>query len=540
MTMMFRYCRMLPVAAMLVVLASGLPAAAADGESKQTDSPMAFSEYFMPRDDAPAASKLPSPEQDRNYIVGPGDVLDIMVWGKLQALYSVEVAWDGALAPVSDSRENVEEFFTFWPGTVAVNNKTLAQIQALMDESFSRYLKDNVRVSVMLSEPRSIRVRVMGQVTSPAEYTFEAGATLVEAIAAAGYTPTTSLRRIRVLRHGAAAAQGSKLAVDAAEHIDLYRYFVDFDMDANVLLRTGDVIQIPFVEMNATVSGGVNVPAMYEVLPGESLSDLVRFARGLHWSAETGHCVLQRRVSPGVVNSFEVNLEDKASGGHDLPLQNRDALMVLQSSDFQSMVKIVFDNMIGEKQDVASGLQELQKIVPLADGLTVIQLFARFRNRLVNADLANITLLRDGQKIRINYLEVLGNPSLDTALQNGDVIYVPKAVEYVYVLGEVNTPAMIKYGRDATILEYIAQAGGYKETAKLAIVTVLHTGQNGGSKELIDIKEWIKSGDKPAGGEILPGDIVIVPKDSSFKFRDYVDIVNSVIPTLSYLKIIND
>jgi protein involved in polysaccharide export with SLBB domain len=214
--------------------------------------------------------------------------------------------------------------------------------------------------------------------------------------------------------------------------------------------------------------------------------------------------------------------------------------MVLQSSDFQSMVKIVFDNMIGEKQDVASGLQELQKIVPLADGLTVIQLFARFRNRLVNADLANITLLRDGQKIRINYLEVLGNPSLDTALQNGDVIYVPKAVEYVYVLGEVNTPAMIKYGRDATILEYIAQAGGYKETAKLAIVTVLHTGQNGGSKELIDIKEWIKSGDKPAGGEILPGDIVIVPKDSSFKFRDYVDIVNSVIPTLSYLKIIND
>lgn len=536
----FRTSRRLLVAVLcaLALWAHGAVHAADGISAPRPASQMAFSEYFSARTGDAAAQTLPAPGQDRGYSIGPGDVLDVMVWGKLQAMYTVEVAWDGTLIPVADSRENVDEFFTFWPGAVSVSNKTLAQVQALMAESFSRYLKHDARISVSLSKPRRIRVRVMGRVGAPAEYAFDAGTTLVDVIARAGYLPDTSLRRISVMRRGA-AVKNSAMTMDAVEHIDLYRFFVDYDMDANLLMRNGDVVQVPILESIATVSGGVNVPAIYEILPGETLADLVRFARGLHWSAEPARCVLQRRAAPGEVQSLDANLETDAARA--MPLHNRDALIVLQGEDFQSTVKIVFDNLIGEKQDVASGYQqELQTIVPLADGITLIQLLARFRDRLANADLANITLLRGSEKIRINYLEVLNNPARDTVLRNGDVVYVPKGVEYVYVLGEVNTPAMIKYGRDATILEYIAQAGGYKETAKLSIVTVLHTNQDNKTKELVDVKDWIKSGAKPGGGEILPGDIIIVPKDSSFKFRDYVDILNSVIPTVSFLRVIND
>ena len=180
------------------------PAMGAESEEAQRlffDVRMAFSEYFIDEDNTKAELiKDLVAVVDENYIIGSGDELDVMVWGKLQAIYTLEVSWDGNLMPRGPDRANINEFFTFWPGTVSVNGKTLKQVQRLLDNSFQQFLKNDVHVTVTVSKPRVVRVQIMGQVDSPNVYRFPAGTSLISALTVAGYNLNTSLRHIRLIR----------------------------------------------------------------------------------------------------------------------------------------------------------------------------------------------------------------------------------------------------------------------------------------------------------------------------------------------------
>lgn len=496
---------------------------------------MAFSEYFVDENNQKTALLRDLVAVvDENYIIGAGDKLNVMVWGKLQMLYNLEVSWDGNLIPIGPDRVNINDFFTYWPGTVSVNGKTLQQLQRLLESSFRQYIKNNVHVTVTVAHPRVVRVQIMGQVESPNVYRIPAGTSLISAVTVAGYNQSTSLRRIRIIR---TPAPDEKQTID----IDLYDYFTHFNLASNPILQNDDIVQIPQVEMKAHVQGGVNRPGTYEILPGERLSELLDNAGGLRWNAVPESSYMERRGESDLVSMKQTNLtffadRDMANAAN-IPIRNGDALFVQETTELHNFIKVVFDNLFGETEETIQEEKERQIIVPLAYGLTMTQLFARIKDRLTNADLKSITVVREGHSIKIDYLSMLSDPKKDFSLENGDTIYIPRAVDYIYVLGEVSAPSMIKYGRDATLLEYIAQAGGFTQNAKLAIVTILHTSPDRQSKEVIDVKQWIKTGDQPENVSLIPGDIIIVPRDSSYNFRDYVEIFNSVIPMLSFLEL---
>ena len=62
---------------------------------------------------------------------------------------------------------------------------------------------------------------------------------------------------------------------------DLYGLLVHGDKSKDVKLLPGDVIFIPPVGAQVAVTGSVKVPAIYEVLPGESLGDVLANAGGV-------------------------------------------------------------------------------------------------------------------------------------------------------------------------------------------------------------------------------------------------------------------
>jgi protein involved in polysaccharide export with SLBB domain len=57
-------------------------------------------------------------------------------------------------------------------------------------------------------------------------------------------------------------------------------------------------------------------------------------------------------------------------------------------------------------------------------------------------------------------------PELDTLMQPGDFIYVPKRPSTVAVSGEVLNPGSFQYRPNMTVDDYIEQAGGYSGVAE--------------------------------------------------------------------------
>ena len=124
-----------------------------------------------------------------NYVIGPGDNLNILLWGGVQEGYQLEVDRNGAVA---------------FPrlGVVQVWGLTLDQVQRLLQQRFSEFYAD-FRLAVTLGKLRTILVYVVGEVRQPGAYTVSSLSTIINALfASGGPTKNGSLRRIQLVRQG--------------------------------------------------------------------------------------------------------------------------------------------------------------------------------------------------------------------------------------------------------------------------------------------------------------------------------------------------
>jgi len=104
-----------------------------------------------------------------------------------------------------------------------------------------------------------------------------------------------------------------------------------------------------------------------------------------------------------------------------------------------------------------------------------------------------------------------GDPSLNLVLQDGDIIYVPKA-ESFYVFGEVKNPGSYPLEKDITVVEAITMAGGFTDIAAPNKTRVIRS--SNGKEEIIrvKIKDITKKGNKSKDILVKPGDIIVVPE----------------------------
>lgn len=96
-------------------------------------------------------------------------------------------------------------------------------------------------------------------------------------------------------------------------------------------------------------------------------------------------------------------------------------------------------------------------------------------------------------------------PELDTLLEPGDAIYMPKRPSYVTVSGEVLNPSTVPYRPDATVDEYVKAAGGVTEAADQDRTFVVFPN---GEAQPADISFW-----NFTPMHIPPGSTVIVPRN---------------------------
>ena len=206
-----------------------------------------------------------------DYVLGPGDKLTIRLWGGTTQTISRTVDRDGSV-------------FLPEAGSLQVAGMTLGKAQTLIESELRTQFR-NAQVSVVVSELRSVRVYIVGDVQRPGGYELSALATPISALYAAG--GPTGVGSLRTLKH----FRGEKLVED----VDLYDFLLHGIRSAAARFESGDTLLVPPSGALVAVAGAVRRPAIYELKSGEtSLAKAIDNAGGLTAAASLGNMVIER------------------------------------------------------------------------------------------------------------------------------------------------------------------------------------------------------------------------------------------------------
>jgi protein involved in polysaccharide export with SLBB domain len=236
------------------------------------------------------------------YIVGPGDKLQVQLYGTQNRLLTLLVNREG--------RVDFPEI-----GPIDVASQRYGEAKSNIEAQVARHLT-GVRANVSMVETRTMNVFVLGAAKYPGSYTITGLATVTTALFAAGGVQTTgSLRSIKVTRRG-----------QVVRNIDLYDLLMRGDSSSDIKLEAGDVVFIPQVGNTAALDGEVLRPAIYELKGSESVADLIRMGGGLTPNGDRDSAALIRVDERQRRTVLDVN--PSAQSAAELTLRNGDELRV--------------------------------------------------------------------------------------------------------------------------------------------------------------------------------------------------------------------
>ncbi len=202
---------------------------------------------FAPLGDVPVGA---------DYILGPGDGLNLLMWGRVNRTSHLKVERDGSVL--------IPEI-----GPVEVSGLTFEQAKKLIESRAGQIT--GVQVDVTMGSIRTIQVFVIGKVEHPGLFSISALSHVSNAlVASGGISKIGTLRRIELRR-------GNQLI----REIDLYDMLLHGRTSADVRLEQGDVIFVPVIGNVVAVTGDVKDPAIYELRGQEDLAAVLRMAGGV-------------------------------------------------------------------------------------------------------------------------------------------------------------------------------------------------------------------------------------------------------------------
>jgi len=170
----------------------------------------------------------PAPSSQADYVVGPGDVLDISVWKEEALTKSLVVLPDG---------------YIHFPliGEIRAAGKTVEQIREEIKQKISVYAPDPV-LSVEVRQVNSMIIFVLGRVNNPGKFSVNAKTSVLQGIAmAGGLNPFAKRNDIKVIRQ-----DGGRSADKTQTFAFRYDDVADGkNLEQNILLQRGDVILVP-------------------------------------------------------------------------------------------------------------------------------------------------------------------------------------------------------------------------------------------------------------------------------------------------------
>ena len=378
----------------------------------------------------------------QNYRLGPGDAVNIDIYGASQKSELTTVSPDGDVV--------IEGF-----GPVQVSGLTVAEANARLRSTLgSRYSSSRVRLTV--GQTRTIMVNVMGEVKRPGTYTLSAFASVFHALyMAGGINDLGTLRNIKVYR------QNKLVTV-----VDIYDYILNGKLTGNVRLADNDVVVVGAYDCLVNLTGKVKRPMYYEMKRSESVGTLLKYAGGFAGDAYTKAVRVVRKtgreysvfnVDEFDFNTFHLADEDSVSVDSILPR-------------FSNMVEVKGAVFRPGMYQVGGSINSVRTLIEHAEGITEEAFTARAVMHRMRPD-------RTLEVIPVDVEGIMSGKVADIPLQKNDVLFVPTKGEMmqqqtVTIHGEVMYPGIYKFAANETLEDLVLQAGGLKESASTTKVDV--------------------------------------------------------------------
>ena len=214
-----------------------------------------------------ATVDLPLPNE---YKISIGDVIGVVLSGSKDRIFDMKVQLDGTV---------------FFPeiGSISVVGESFQDIKNkfrnLIDQSYI-----GLSIDLSLKDLSAKKITIVGAVNNPGTYLVNPFTTISNSLAySGGIQQIGSLRNIKLLR-----SNGDSFV------FDLYDLLIDGDRSNDITIESGDVIIIGAADKFVEVNGMVKRPGSYEIVEGEDLSNLLKYALGFSGGANINKITLDK------------------------------------------------------------------------------------------------------------------------------------------------------------------------------------------------------------------------------------------------------
>jgi len=376
-----------------------------------------------------------------DYILGPGDKVTVSIWGQSEENFSQEIS-DGGYVKFSRIPR------------ISLAGLKLSDAKKLMKTKLSRYYPFREEdFELKVTSTRNINIFITGEVFNVGSYNISAVNPAVNALAAAGGpSDIGSVRNIRIVSNS-----GNKT-------LDLYKFLGDPQLAKGLFLNEGDYIFVPLLGKVVNIVGAIKRPFKYELLPNESLADLIEFAGGLK------------------VEAFKKNIKIKRYENDERVLINLDisdagklANFKLKDGDFIEISSVDDDI---ENTVIVDGSISNPGPFQLESGMRISQLLKKldFDDDAI-LDVAYLTRLNENKKTvkwQVVNLDAAreNEPNANLVLQDGDKLIIRGKSAFVKanqfeIRGAVNTEAIYQLDEsdNLRVSDAIFLAGGLSPSA---------------------------------------------------------------------------
>ena len=443
----------------------------------------------------------------KNYILGPGDLIYVDIYGQSEKYYEATVNPEGSIL-----LDNI--------GLIAVSGKTIEAAEGIIKNRVASFYtglsgaNPQTFLQVTLGNVKTIKVHILNEVRLPGTFTLSAFSTVFNALyAAGGPSDNGTLRAIQLIRNNKKIAE-----------IDVYDLLMNGTANLDVQLQDQDVILVNPYLARVNVIGEVKRPLIFEVTPEDTLDDLIRYAGGFTDLA------FKDRISVSRITGNQRSISDVFG--------NQLGLFTLKGGDEIAVGRVLdrFSNRIQIK-----GAVFRPGTFALTEGLTLTQLIKNADGLKGDAYTQRASILRtkgdlSSEVLEVNLQAVLEGRQTDVVLQREDVIRISSIYDvqnerYIQILGEVKRPGTYPYAAGMTPEELILTAGGLQESANLKDIEIARRLEDSDSGTLSDIITTSINPDlsfNPNAITLEPFDQVIVRKRANFTMQRLVSVEGQV------------
>lgn len=388
---------------------------------------------------------MPTPP---NYILGPGDLLELNVYGVQQFTFSGSVSKNGTI-----NIPNVGEIFVSGLPFEAAKNKLQRQIGKI----YSTVASGSSKLSASISNYRTILVTIIGAQQS-GNYRLSAMSSVYNALhVAGGPSDIGSFRKIELIRNN-----------KVIRTIDLYRFLTKGDQSDNVSLTDNDVIRIPSYEARITLEGEIKRPGIFELLPGENLQQIITYASGFTDNVYKNRILVKQKTQ----SELKVTDLNEKTYSTYLP----------QAGDVIGFDKILdrYENRVQIKGAVyrpgeysLTGTMTIKDLLLKADGVKE------------NVFLSKASLIRQKEDLTKEYISfnlqaaLNGDAAANMTLQKEDIVMVFFNQELldsykISIDGEVRKPGAYTFVTGMTLYDLLLESEYFTDLAASTVTVFRH------------------------------------------------------------------